>query len=131
MHRIRRLFGFRGIRLMIVMQRVLQFFELRRFDKRFGSCLLDFRQIFSFRLGFFVLGFGKLLGQRAHLIVGKTRAVVGRDFRSVRNFRFGLAFLIGHFRYGHPWRMGKRRLTTQFYGRPRHGRARLLVGFNH
>jgi hypothetical protein len=111
-HRICRLFGFRGIRLVIVMQRVLQIFELRRFDKRFGGCFFRFRLIFTFRLSFFVLGFGKLLSERAYLIVGKARAVLGVDFRSVRNFRFGLEFWVSHFRHGNPRRRGQRRLTA-------------------
>ena len=90
MHGIRSRFGFRGLMLVVIMERVLQLFELRRFDKRFGACFFRFRLIFAFRLRFFVLGFGKLFGECAHFIVGKAPAILGTDLCCFRKFAFGL-----------------------------------------
>ncbi len=75
MHFVRVGFRFRGFLLVIFVQRILQLFELRLFDERFGGRFLRFCNFFRLRLRFFVLGFGQLFGERGYFIVGKARAV--------------------------------------------------------
>ena len=95
MRGIRRCFGVGGFMLMIVIQRILQFIEFRCFDERFGGRFFRFFPFFGLRLRFFVLGFGKLFGERGCFILGKDRAVVGMGFRRLRKFVFGLGQVFG------------------------------------
>jgi hypothetical protein len=55
----------------VCFQCILQFFQFGGFDKRFGHRFDRFRPVFGVRLRFFVLGFGKLLGQRSDFFVRK------------------------------------------------------------
>jgi hypothetical protein len=62
--------GLIGRVFMIVMQRILQIFQLGGIDERFGSRFFGVDDLFCFGLRFFVLGFGKLLGQSGYLLIG-------------------------------------------------------------
>lgn len=87
-----------GIFLVIVVERVLQLFELRFFDERFGGRFLGFRQIFRLSLRLFVLGFGKLFSEGRYFIVGKACTVVHMGFGRFRQLRSGFDIAITKFR---------------------------------
>jgi hypothetical protein len=57
-HGIRSFLGVGRVILLIVIERILQFLEFRRFDEWFGRRFFRFGEVFRLCLGFFVLGFG-------------------------------------------------------------------------
>ena len=121
-HGVRRRFGIGGFIFVIVVQRILQFIEFRGFDERLGDRFFRFVTSFGLRLRFFVLGFGKLFGERGHFLVGKARAVVGMGFRRFRNFGFGpqlgqlFDFFAGNHRFDDLFRRNHRHLAKKFFG---------------
>jgi hypothetical protein len=59
--------------ILIGIQSFLQFFHFGWFHVRFGHGFDGFGALFGIGLGFFVLGFGELLGERGDVFVGKVR----------------------------------------------------------
>jgi hypothetical protein len=66
------------IRVLIGVQRFLQFLEFGGLDIRFGHRFDSFGALFGVSLRFLVLGFGKLFGERGYVFLGKARAIRGR-----------------------------------------------------
>ena len=64
---------------LISVQRFLQLFEFGGLYKRFGHGFDGLGALFGIGLRFFVLGFGKLFGERGDIFLGEVRAI-----RSVR-----------------------------------------------
>ena len=96
-HFVGRCFGFGSLILVIVMQRVLQIVEFRRFDELVRDRFFRFFPVFGLRLRFFVLGLGQLFGERGYFLVGKARAVVGLDFWGFRKLGSGSGWRVARF----------------------------------
>jgi hypothetical protein len=65
------------ITFLIGVQRFLQLFEFGGLYVRFGNRFDRLRALFGIGLRFFVLGFGKLLGERGYVFLGEACAVRG------------------------------------------------------
>jgi hypothetical protein len=80
---------FFAVGFLIGVQRFLQLFEFCGLDERFGHRFDRLGPVFGVCLCFFVLGFGKLLGERVYILVGKAIAIRSDRFRRLRMGRFG------------------------------------------
>jgi hypothetical protein len=77
------------IRFVITVQRFLQLFEFGRLDIRFSHSFDSFGTLFGIGLRLFVLGLGKLLGERSYVFVGEACAIRSMRVRDLRLACFG------------------------------------------
>jgi len=90
-------FGIGSFILVFVVERVFQFCEFRFFNEWRGGRFLGCGNFLGFGLGFLVLGFGQLFGERGYVFVRKTRAVVSVGFGRHRKFGFRLGLSVRQF----------------------------------
>ena len=70
-----------SITFVIGVQRFLQLFQFGGLYVRFGHCFDRLGPLFGIGLRFFVLGLGKLFGERAYIFLGKAGAIRGMRVR--------------------------------------------------
>ncbi len=87
---------------LISVQRFLQLFEFGGLHKRFGHGLDGLGALFRIGLRLFVLGFGKLFGERGDIFLGEVRAIWSLRVLDHPRTAFGIqpVEFVGDFRIG-------------------------------